>query len=183
MRLLLLLLAALIALAPAARGDGAAPAEPPAAPASEEPVFADLAGRTVRVSDHRGDVVLLNFWATYCGPCRTEMPDLQRLHEELGPKGLRVLGAAANGRDEGAMVLRVMGELGARFETWVWVSAKDIRHYGVGPGLPASILIDRQGRVRRSIRGVIDAAAVKPLLLEMLAEPAPAAATAMPASP
>jgi thiol-disulfide isomerase/thioredoxin len=169
------LLLAFVALAAPALADEP-PAAPSEAPASEEPVFAALDGRTVRASDHRGQVVLLNFWATYCGPCRTEMPQLQSLHESLGPQGLRVQGAAANGRDEGEAVRRSMSQLGATFDTWLWVSAKDMRHYGVGPGLPATVILDRQGRVRHRVQGVVQAAALTPLLRELLAEPAPATA-------
>ena len=147
----------------------------PAIAQEEEPIFVDLGGRTVKVSDHRGEVVLLNFWATYCGPCRTEMPALQKLHAELGPKGLRVIGAAANGRDEGEAVKRALEGFGVTFEPWLWVSAKDMRHYGVGPGLPATVLIARDGTVRRRVQGIVDAEILRPIVEQLLAEPAPAA--------
>src|SRR5918911_513644 len=52
----------------------------------------DLRGRTVRVSDYKGKVVLLNFWATWCPPCRAEMPDLVKWQREFRDKGLRVIG-------------------------------------------------------------------------------------------
>jgi cytochrome c biogenesis protein CcmG, thiol:disulfide interchange protein DsbE len=149
----------------------------------EEPIFVDLAGRTVKASDHRGEVVLLNFWATYCGPCRTEMPQLQRLHAELGPKGLRVIGAAANGRDEAEPVRRALADLGATFEPWLWVSAKDMRHYGVGPGLPATVLLARDGSVRHRVQGVVDAAKLRPVIEKLLAEPPPAPPPQQPPSP
>jgi len=155
----------------------AAPARCDAPPdAAEEPVFADLSGRTVRVSDHRGDVVLLHFWATWCGACKPEMPVFVRLHDSLGPKGLRVLGASANARDEAELVRRYMSDAGMRFESWLWVSAKDMKHYGVGPGLPATVVIDRAGRVRRAIRGRADEATLRPLLEQLLAEPKPVSA-------
>ena len=165
-----LLLAALLVAAPA-----------PASAQAPEPIFVDLAGRTVKASEHRGEVVLLNFWATYCGPCRTEMPQLQRLHAELGPKGLRVIGAAANGRDEAEPVRRALAELGATFEPWLWVSAKDMRHYGVGPGLPATVLLARDGSVRHRVQGVVNADGLRPLIEKLLAEPAPAPAAIPPA--
>src|SRR4026209_2038576 len=52
----------------------------------------DLNGRTVRLSDYQGKVVLINFWATWCPPCRAEMPDLVRLQREYGKEGLQVIG-------------------------------------------------------------------------------------------
>lgn len=142
-----------------------------------EPIFVDISGRTVRVSEHLGYVVLLNFWATWCGPCRTEMPEIQKLHEALSPQGLRVIAPAANGRDEGPQVTRVLAERGATYESWLWVSAKDMRYWGVGPGLPATVLLDREGRVRHRFQGMVTDAQLRPLLTEMLAEkPAPAPA-------
>src|SRR5678810_1302634 len=52
----------------------------------------DLNGRTVRLSDYRGKVVLINFWATWCPPCRAEMPDLVRLQRQHGKEGLQIIG-------------------------------------------------------------------------------------------
>jgi thiol-disulfide isomerase/thioredoxin len=161
-RLVAALFLVLVALASLARGD--APVE--------EPPFMDLAGRQVHVSDHRGDVVLLHFWATWCGACKPEMPALARIHATLGPKGLRILGAAANGRDEAELVKSYMRANGMKFESWVWVSAKDMAYYGVGPGLPASVLIDRDGTVVKAIRGPVDERTLAPIVEELLARPA-----------
>lgn len=51
----------------------------------------DLQGRAVELADLRGEVVFLNIWATWCPPCREEMPSMQRLYERLGPEGLRIV--------------------------------------------------------------------------------------------
>ena len=86
----LLLVAALAFLAQLA-----ACGEPVVIPTLGQPVtdiaLPDLEGKTVRLSDFRGEVVLLNFWATWCPPCIEEMPSLQKLQEALGEKGLNVL--------------------------------------------------------------------------------------------
>src|SRR3982751_5388072 len=65
-----------------------------AAQSSETPAVAlkDLRGRTVRVGDYRGKVDLINFWATWCPPCRAEMPDLVRLQREHARYGLQIIG-------------------------------------------------------------------------------------------
>src|SRR5688572_19323158 len=69
----------------------------PAGVLGQEPVapqftLKDLNGRTVRLSDYKGKVVLINFWATWCPPCRAEMPDLVRLQREHGKEGLQIIG-------------------------------------------------------------------------------------------
>ena len=144
--------------------------EPAAEPPPREPVFSSLDGKMVHVSDHRGDVVLLHFWATWCGPCRTEMPRIVALDRDLRDEGLRVIGAAANGRDDVEAVRKFMGEQGMTFEEWCWVSAKDMRFYGVGPGIPASVLLDRQGAVRWRAQGPIDDATARAEIAKVLAE-------------
>lgn len=147
--------------------------EPAAEPPPAEPVFSSLDAKMVHVSDHRGDVVLLHFWATWCGPCRTEMPRIVAIDRDLRAKGLRVIGAAANGRDDVEAVKKFMAEQGMTFEEWCWVSAKDMRWYGVGPGIPASVLIDRQGRVAWRSQGMIDDATARAEIAKLLAQEPP----------
>ena len=171
-RALVVLIVLAWALAPAVRAQET-PAPSAASAPDPEPVFMAFDGSNVRVSQRRGKVILLNFWATYCGPCRAEMPQIQKLHEELGPKGLLVLGAAANGRDEVEPVKAAMNAAGARFETWVWVNAKDMRWYGVGPGIPATVLIDREGKIRQRFQGAVTADQLRPILETLLAEAPP----------
>lgn len=129
---------------------------------SAAPGFAlsSLHGDTVRLADHRGRVVLLNFWATWCAPCRWEMPALERVHRELGPQGLAVLavnvdaapgtldGFGYPGGDVGAFVR----ELGLDFTILLDPSAQVLRRYRIN-GLPTTFLIDREGRVVEKMVG------------------------------
>ncbi|HEX7545612.1 MAG TPA: TlpA disulfide reductase family protein, partial [Gemmatimonadaceae bacterium] len=79
-------------------GGGIAPVEAGSA-APPFHALTTVAGASVRektLADYKGQVVLLNLWATWCGPCRYEMPSLEKLHEELGPKGLKVVAVSVD---------------------------------------------------------------------------------------
>jgi peroxiredoxin len=107
-------------------------------------LLADLAGKAVRLSDFHGQVVLLNFWATWCAPCLHEMPHLQRLHDEYGKQRLAVIAVSTDRDSETA---RRFIE-GARYTFRVVMADRDIqRDYGVY-GLPFTVLIDRSGKLR-----------------------------------
>ena len=106
--------------------------------------LAKATGGTLALSDLRGKPVLLNFWATWCGPCLIEMPELQSVHERLGDK-LTVL--AANLGESSTRAQDYFDELGLTFTT---VLDRDEEVYGGyrGFGLPTSVFIDAEGIVR-----------------------------------
>ena len=136
--------------------------------------FQTLAGAPFRLKDVQGQVVLLNFWATWCIPCREEIPELNALQHELQAKGLKVIGASTEDNAEG--VNAYQAEV-AKFEYEVLLGGDDAKTKLEHPQLPTTYLIDRQGRIRQKIIGARDKAgweaAVKPLL-----EEAPATASA-----
>ena len=112
-----------------------------------ELVMTQLDGGTWRMTEHRGQVVLVNYWATWCGPCREEMPGLVRLSRELGPKGLAVVGVAM---DEGGeeKVRRFVGEMRVNYPV-VMTGGLSQMEFGLG-GLPVTVLVDREGRVAKT---------------------------------
>src|SRR6266704_642249 len=115
-----------------------------------EIVLKDLQGRDVKLSDLRGKVVLVNFWATWCKPCKEEMPAMQASYDKLRDKGFVVL--AVNELED---VEKVAEHIRTHRHTFLVVMDHDNRvanQYGV-VGLPASFLIDRQGLVREHIFG------------------------------
>ena len=123
----------------------------------------DLRGRPVRLAELRGQVVLLNVWATWCAPCRDEMPSMQRLHQELGDEGLRIVAvsidaapgqADANGAP-GGDVAGFARELGLTFPIWRQPSGVVQRDYRT-TGVPESFLIGRDGRIVKKVIGATE---------------------------
>jgi len=146
---------------------------PPAATANNnfEPVpdveFQTLAGKPFRLKELQGQVVLLNFWATYCIPCREEIPALNALQHELQSQGLKIVGASLDDTIEGVNAYQ---QEVAKFEYDVLLGGGDAKVKFAQSVLPTTYLIDRQGRIRQKIIGARDKAgweaAVKPLLAE-----------------
>ena len=144
---------------------------PPPTNSSFEPVpdveFQTLAGQPYSLKALQGQVVLLNFWATYCIPCREEIPALNELQHELEPQGLRIVGASLDDSIEGVNAYQ---EDVVRFDYQVLIGGSDAKVKFAQSVLPTTYLIDREGRIRQKIIGARDKAgweaAVKPLLAE-----------------
>jgi peroxiredoxin len=112
----------------------------------------DTRGQPIRLHDLRGQYVLINFWATWCGPCRLEMPALQSGHQRFGDMGLVVLGVNF---DETEGAVRAYGEeLGLSFPLLLDPGAQVQRLYRMR-GYPASFFVDREGIIRIHHIGVI----------------------------
>ena len=107
--------------------------------------FQDGDGKPVKLSDWKGRVVLVNLWATWCAPCRKEMPDLATLQKELGSDQFEVVAISVDrkGAEASAAFLKETGADNLRL--YVEPSTRIVTDLQ-SPGLPATILIDRQGR-------------------------------------
>jgi peroxiredoxin len=115
-----------------------------------EIVLPDLQGKEVRLSDFRRKIVLLNFWATWCKPCKEEMPAMQASYDKLRDEGFVVL--AVNELEDTQKVAEHIRTHGHTFPVVMDHNNRVANQYGV-VGLPASFLIDRQGIVREHIFG------------------------------
>lgn len=129
--------------------------------------FQTLAGKSFKVDELRGNVVLLNFWATWCIPCREEIPILNAMQQELAGKGLKIVGASLEDTSED--IVEYQKDV-AKFEYEVVTGGSEAQSKFGGTPLPTTYLIDREGRIRQKIIGARDRAgweaAVKPLLEE-----------------
>ncbi len=108
-----------------------------------------LEGKTVHLRDYRGKAVLLNFWATWCVPCKEEMPWLVVFQKQYGPKGLVILGIAM---DESVEPMRKFAQR-MELNYPVLIGNKWIADRYYVKGLPVSIFIDRNGRITDQIPG------------------------------
>jgi thiol-disulfide isomerase/thioredoxin len=155
------------------------PAPTPAANTNFPPIpdveFQTLAGQPFRLKELQGQVVLLNFWATYCLPCREEIPALNALQHELQPQGLAIVGASVDDTIEG--VNEYQQEV-AKFNYQVLLGGSDAKVKFEQSVLPTTYLIDRQGRIRQKVIGARDKASWEALVKPLLAETPATASTA-----
>jgi peroxiredoxin len=110
----------------------------------------DLTGKEQSLSQYRGKVVLLNFWATWCKPCTTEMPAMQTAYDKLREKGFVVL--AVNELEDDAKVREHIKQYGHTFPVLMDRDNKVANQFGVF-GLPVTVFIDQEGRVQEYIKG------------------------------
>jgi cytochrome c biogenesis protein CcmG, thiol:disulfide interchange protein DsbE len=140
----------------------------------EAPSFAvtTLAGERVSLESLQGQVVLVNFWATWCPPCRIEMPGFERVYQARKDDGF-VIVALSTDRGGADQVQRFLEQRGITFP--VAMAPRTVaRDFGGVPGLPTSFLIDREGRVRQSVSGIFAEPALRMAVDRLLAEPRPA---------
>ncbi|MBA3442534.1 MAG: TlpA family protein disulfide reductase [Pyrinomonadaceae bacterium] len=129
----------------------------------------DLFGVEQRLSGLKGRIVILNFWATYCEPCRREMPDLAAVQNEYAALGVQVVGAAADGAEDRAKVLQFVKETKINFPVWIGANTIDMMRFGLGAALPGTVIIDRSGRIAKVISGIVNQAELKKHIDAMLA--------------
>lgn len=115
-----------------------------------------LAGDSISLRDLHGRVVLLNLWATWCFPCRQEIPELQALHERLAPRGLEVVGVSVDARGAQEPIREFAGEFGVTYPIWHDPDSRIINTF-LAYGVPTTYLIDRAGMIRWKHLGPVQA--------------------------
>ena len=102
-------------------------------------------GENLRLSEYRGDVVMINFWATWCGPCRQEMPLLDELYTRYERVGFNLLGV--NIDDDSRRAMQMIEELGVNFPV-LFDARKEVSKLYEVEAMPVTVLVDRDGKVR-----------------------------------
>jgi peroxiredoxin len=155
----------------------ATPLVEPVLPGADDTLFV---GRVVEsapartLADYRGEVVLLNVWATWCPPCRAEMPSLERLHREFARRGLRIVAVSVDEPGQAPKIHEFAKQYGLTFEI-LHDESKRIQRDFRTTGLPETFVIARDGIIRKKVIGADDwsSAGNRSLIAQLLAEPAP----------
>ena len=144
--------------APAASPDGAAPSASAACMANAKPAnfdftMKDVDGNEVSLSAYKGKVVLLNFWATWCGPCKAEIPGFVRIQEKYRDKGLVIVGYSVDDTAEKAKAYAAQYKM--NYPILLGEGREDVQDaYGPIWGIPASFIISKEGKVCRKHMGI-----------------------------
>jgi peroxiredoxin len=140
----------------------------PQAPVDRVPDFSlpDTSGRTVALRQFQGKVILLDFWATWCGPCKKEMPGYEDLYRRYRSRGLVVVGIALDSSP--AQVRRFAKKYGITYP--LLINGMNVDRYNV-LGIPATILADRTGIVRKKVVGFEEGNVFEDVLKELLVPP------------
>jgi thiol-disulfide isomerase/thioredoxin len=113
-----------------------------------------FSGKSLRLEKLKGRPVIVDFWATWCGPCRFAMPHLQTMHERYGKSGLMVIGVSVD-EIEPERVQRFADRLGVKFPI-AMANEKMLNDFGPLRALPTTFFINREGEVVRRVVGYID---------------------------
>lgn len=126
----------------------------------------NIENKKVSLSDFKGKVVLLNFWATYCPPCRAEMPDFVALQDKYASKGFSVIGISVD--DDWQEVLPSFVKTMKINYPILIANMKVLKDYGDIYALPATFIIDREQKIIKSYTGMVTQDEIEPVILKAL---------------
>ncbi len=116
-------------------------------------VLTDLEGNTISLSDMGGEVVFLNFWATWCIPCKKEIPFFNEAYQTHKDKGLNIIGVSIDRSEK--IVKKFLGKREMVYPV-VMGSQKFLRDYGVARVVPVTVIIDKKGKLRHKVIGDLE---------------------------
>jgi thiol-disulfide isomerase/thioredoxin len=138
------------------------------------------------LQNFKGKIVVVNFWATWCIPCRQEMPVFVRLQERRSPEDVQVIGASADEAGSERAVEAFVQEQRIHFPIWTGATTVDMERLGLGTALPATAILDRDGTVVARAPGIIDEAGLNRWIDWLLGDrsaPAPPPPVSVPIPP
>lgn len=115
----------------------------------------DVKPRDKTLADYKGKVVILNIWATWCQPCRTEMPSMEKLYKEFGPQGMEIVAVSVDDAGADPAIRDFVKEFGLTFTVLHDSEGETARRYQV-TGYPESFIIGREGTIRRKVFAAAD---------------------------
>ena len=124
--------------------------------------------RTFKLSDFRGKPIILNFWATYCGPCRVEMPWLVEIYKQYQPQGLEIVGVSMDDEGEQQKVSDFVREVGVDYTVLIGNHMVGDA-YGGARFLPQTFFIDRGGHIAASVTGMKSKSEFETIVKQLLA--------------
>ena len=107
----------------------------------------DLTGNPQNIESYSGRVVVLNFWATWCVPCREQMPMLSALQKRYAGRGVVVIGASADDASRRGRIEPFLQKHRISFPVWTGATAVDMERFGLSTALPATAIIDQEGHI------------------------------------
>lgn len=141
----------------------------PSSPKAPDFILETLEGDSFRLRDHRGEVVVLNFWGTWCPPCRREIPIFVKLQQEFADQGLQFVGVALE-RDAGPEKVQAFAEkMNINYPIGLG-NGRIAQKYGGVRGLPKTFIIGPEGEIRGHIPGMVTESMLRPGLEKLLEE-------------
>jgi len=130
----------------------------------------DLKGKSVKLSQYKGKVVILDFWATWCPPCKKGIPELMQLHAEHQKSGLEVIGLSLD--DKGAAVVQPFVDKNAVNYTMLLIAPRGTvaQTYVPSGRIPTMHILDRQGRIAQTIVGLVPKETIAGIVRTLLEE-------------
>jgi len=153
---------------------------PAAARRVPDPAFKTLSGQQRKLSQLRGSIVVINFWATWCGPCQKELPRLERLAQAYAEKPVRFVFISIDEPKDRGKIAPVLTRLHVESETWVGADTDTLDGFGLGNIVPGTLVLDADGAAVARVMGEARDSDVRTALDWLLAGrsgPAPAALT------
>ncbi len=129
------------------------PALPAAARRLPDPTFKTLSGEPRKLSGLRGNIVVVNFWATWCGPCQEELPRLEKLAQSYAGKPVRFVFLSIDEPKDRAKIAPTLARLHLSLESWTNASTDTLEDFGLGNIVPGTVVVDEQGEAVARVMG------------------------------